>query len=121
MFRHRIQLRRWAARVLLLWLFGVGTAVVNACVAPKLVDPGGLPSGHATVAGVVPQHAKVTGVAPCHGSSEHHQVADTADSQNSPGRSICKDFCDKAAVSMPPLKFALDDVQGHALLRAVVP
>ena len=121
MFRHRTQLRRWAARVLLLWLFGVGSGAVNACLAPKLVVPGGLLSGHAAVVGVVSRDAKVARAAPCHGSSEHHQVVGTADPQGSPGRSTCQDFCDKAAVSIPPLKFALDDVQGHGLLRAVVP
>jgi hypothetical protein len=121
MFRHRKQLRRWAARVLLLWLFGVGSGVANACLAPNLVVPGGPPSGHATVVGVLTDDARVAGVAPCHRSTEDHQVVGTVEPQGAPGMSICQDFCDKATVSIPPLKFALDDVQGHALLRAIAP
>lgn len=118
MFRYRQQLRRWAAGALVLWLFGVGAGVANACLAPILVVPGGLLSGLATVVGVVPHDARVAGVARCHGSS---QDVGTLDPQGSPGRSICQDFCDNATVSIPPLKFALGDVQGHALLRAVAP
>jgi hypothetical protein len=121
MFRHRKQLRRWAAGALVLWLFGVGTGVANACLAPNLVVPGGLLSGHVPVAGVVPHDAKVAAVAPCHGSTGDHRVVGTAGPQDSSGRSNCQDFCVKATVSIPPLKFALDDVQGHALLFPMAP
>ena len=36
MFRHRRKLSRWAAHVLLVWLFGVAVGIAHACVvAPK--------------------------------------------------------------------------------------
>jgi len=41
MFRHRHQLRRWAARALIVWLFGVVAGVANACMAPTVGPPAG--------------------------------------------------------------------------------
>ena len=41
MFRYRCQLRRWAARVLFLWLLGVASGGVNACLGPSLADGNG--------------------------------------------------------------------------------
>lgn len=96
MFRHRLQLRRWAARLLLLWLFGVGVGVANACVVAIGFDRG----EHA--GGVVASHA-----------GGHEDRAQ--DHQGAPGQSNCKDFCDKAGVSLPPQQSVLDDALGHAL------
>jgi len=110
MFRHRQPLRRWATLVLLLWLFGVGAGVAHACLAPSLVAPG---------EGSEATPAQVAAVDGCHGSAQGH-----AD-DGVPGKTNCQDFCDKASVSIPPLKAALDDVLGAALLfpsvAAVVP
>ena len=39
MFRQRQQLRRWAARVLLVWLFSVGAGAANACITTGPVAP----------------------------------------------------------------------------------
>jgi hypothetical protein len=94
MFRHRQQLRRWAARVLLLWLFGVGAGVANACLA----------TGHPAAAH---GHARSDAVgAPL-------QEADAPTPVGNLAKANCQDFCDKATVSIPPLKSALDDTQSH--------
>jgi hypothetical protein len=37
-----------------------------------------------------------------------------------PGNPNCQDFCDKSAISIPPLKSALDLAQADALLLPVV-
>jgi hypothetical protein len=93
MFRHRQQLRRWAARVLFLWLFGVATSVANACF---------------TTVQAVPVAA----------SAASHQVDgdDAAGHHGSLAKTNCQDFCGKASVTIPLLKSALDDVQSHALV-----
>ena len=114
MFHHRSQLRRWAARVLLLWLFGIGTGVANACLGPSLADSGAHPTGHST--------GHPTG----HSSASQASHGDTAalpsaahehqDREGPFGKSNCQDFCEKSTVSIPPLKSAFDIAQGHALL-----
>lgn len=110
MFRHRQQLRRWAARLLFLWLFGVGLGIANAC----LVVPGMVMSA--------PSHAwRVTDsmASQAHGV-EHGMFGWAADDQNasaepdSQGQPDCVDCCDKASASTPLLKSALDGLQGHA-------
>lgn len=110
MFRHRQPLRRWATLVLLLWLFGVGTGVAHACLAPSLV---------ATGEGSEAAPAQAPAIDACHGAG-HLDAGERAT-----GKTNCQDFCDKASVSIPPLKAALDDVLGAALLfpavAAVVP
>ena len=102
--------------MLLLWLFGIAAGVANACVtmdrvAPAAVATSGLlavadahhdvaPHTHAGAddAGLPSQDAD----APCHLASL--------------SKANCQDFCDKAAVSIPPVKSALDDVQSHAVI-----
>jgi len=100
MFRHHQRLRRWAAGVLLLWLFSVGLGVANACLAPGPVQSGNPSAAHAADAGT-----------PHEGG---HGESDSALESN------CVDFCDKASVSTLPLQTAPDDVPGHALLPAAV-
>jgi hypothetical protein len=98
MFRHRRHLRHWAARVLLLWLFGIGAGIANACLVP---DTGGA------------QHEiSAPGVA------EHHAVP--SGQTGAATQSNCGDFCDKASVSIPALKSALDPVHGQAILMSPV-
>jgi hypothetical protein len=115
MFRHRQQLRRWAARVLVLWLFGLGAGIANACITTGQVAP---------VAAVASQ---LVAVVDAHHDAVTHDHAQ-ADSVGLPSRSAdapahhgslskanCQDFCDKATVSIPPQKSALDDIQSHAV------
>ena len=112
MSRTRKPLRRWAAlALLLLWLFGIGTGVAHACMAPHLQaqGPQGLDS-EALVPAPGAAGDRATDPAPCHGAGQAH---------GDPGaqvKSNCQDFCEKASVSIPPLKSALDAVLGAALL-----
>jgi hypothetical protein len=104
---HRQRLRRWAARVLLLWLFGVGAGVANACLVAGSGGSDGSAAAHHTHVGAAHHHAAA-------GEGAHDQ--DTA-----PAVSNCQDFCDKASVSLPSLKPAPGDVQGQAWLVSAVP
>lgn len=90
MFSHRRQLRRWAARLLLVWLFGVVTGVANACVV-----------GFASNA-----EAAETASAPGHG-----QEADEDDH----AKGNCADFCQKTSVTAPSAQSASDKVTLAAL------
>jgi hypothetical protein len=108
MFRHRLQLRRWAARMLLLWLFGVGAAVANGCLASG-------PAGPADPAAEAAAHAHHH-----HGAQPAHSADEALDHHGGAAKTNCQDFCDKAHVSIPPLKSALDEVQVHALMLTTV-
>lgn len=119
MFRHRQQLRRWAARALFVWLFGIATGVVQACLAPTPVELGGRQAEPAVAVGA--QHGK----AEAPGRASHHESPAAKDEgvlghDDSLGKSNCRDFCEKSAVAIPKLKFDLDKVQGHALPPAGV-
>lgn len=106
MFRHRQPLRRWAALLLLLWLFGVGAGVANACLAPSLVQPGGQAAGHAH-ASAGHEGGHEGGHDARHSGGDHGPV--------SPAKANCQDFCDKSTVSVAPLKSAVGEVDAHAL------
>ncbi|MBE0546782.1 MAG: hypothetical protein IH627_03795 [Rubrivivax sp.] len=113
-FRYRQRLRRWAAHVLLVWLFGVGVGVANACLAPTVV---GLPEvGSGSAAGIQASHHQGAAVPKAlHHAAGPNQNVDAPDHREPAAGSNCQDFCAKATVSMPPLKSALDDVQACAL------
>ena len=107
MFCHRGRLRRWAAGVLVLWFFGVVSGVAHACLAQ---DANGMATAHADVAAATDAghdiaHSKAFPV-----QHSHH---------DQPGGANCQDFCDKSAISIPPLKSALDLAQADALLPPV--
>lgn len=114
MFRRRRQLHRWAAGVLLVWLFGVAAGVANACLAASLAELGD-PRSQATLS-VEAAHGQTE--APqgerLHGSHQtpHEGALGHA---SSPGQFGCQDYCDKSTVSIPPLKSAIDPALGHAL------
>ena len=113
MFRHRQQLRRWAARVLLLWLFGIGAGVANACITTA---PAASAARH--IVAVVDAHHDV--VSHDHGQAASaglpSQSADAPAHLGNLSKANCQDFCDKASVSIPPLKSALDDIQSHPVI-----
>jgi hypothetical protein len=132
MFGYRRQRRLWAAQVLLLWLFGIGTGFANAC----LTAPG--PEAFATRSAHAGHRPEVRAEAPApadvgaqlgaqlgaqsgahhaaHASPHHHAVdGDDSGAQHASGKSNCQDFCDKASVTIAPLKSALDAAQGQAL------
>jgi len=100
MFADRRLLRRWTARVLLLWSFGFGIGVVNACLSMNWAAPAGTPAVHA--------------------SSQAGHAHGVLDHRGSLVTSNCQDFCAKATVSVPLLKSALDDIQQPALFVVTV-
>ena len=140
MFHRRSQLRRWAARALLLWLFGIGTGVANACLGPSLADSGAHPTGHPTGHPSASQASHGDTAALPSAAHERPQADDVRrpppegdpqsgratfagehpDREGPFGKSNCQDFCAKSTVSIPPLKSALDNVQAHALLPGAV-
>jgi hypothetical protein len=116
MFRHRQQLRRWAARVLFLWLFGLGASMANACLTAGPAEPVVATVSHLVTAAEahhdVASHGHVQGAdaaLPSHST-------EVAVHQGSFAKANCQDFCEKATVSISPLKSALDDVQAHAAI-----
>ncbi len=117
MFCHRNQIRRWAARVLLLWLLGLGIGVAHACLAPAAGSAGpqmasavGQPSSSAPAVAAEASHL-----------GAHHGLHDGGQAQpSSLAKSNCQDFCDKARVTIPPLKAAPGDIPGLALPPAAV-
>ena len=59
-------------------------------------------------------HAQANGLGlPSHGADDSTHIANLS-------KANCQDFCDKATVSIPPLKSALDDVQSHAAIATAV-
>ena len=123
LFRHRQQLRRWAARVLLLWLFGLGAAVANGCMAGEPQAP---VAGRSAVVNDVATVQQAQHALPAAPHAHHHgehltpTVDGAPDHHGGAGKTNCQDFCDKAQASIPPLKSALDDVHVHALTLASV-
>ena len=116
MFRHRRQLRQWAARVLLLWLFGIAAGVANACITTEQATPVAAAASHLAEAAeahndAVPHdHAQADRLAlPSHHADDSTHIANLS-------KANCQDFCDKATVSIPPVKSALDDGQSHAVI-----
>jgi len=112
MFRRHQQLRRWALRVLLVWLFGLGLGVANACLAAQQFAGGGDTfQGKAEV--------QAADFAAASAECEHHAVTapdqSRHDSDDSSPKSNCESFCERAGVTIPPQKSALDNYQFHVL------
>ena len=112
MFRHQHQCRRWAARVLLLWLFGVGAGVANACLVAVAAQPDSLSAAsfagsHHDVAALYRAHD--------HGPSQRNEHAGHPGHSAPPASSSCQHYCDTAGISIPSQKSAFDDGHGNAL------
>jgi hypothetical protein len=112
MFRRHRQLRRWAFRVLWVWLFGLGLGVANACLAAQQFDGrGGTFRGEAEV--------QATDFAAAPAGCEHHSAAapdqSPHDRDGSSSKSNCESFCERAGVTIPPQKSVLDNDQIHVL------
>ncbi len=112
MFRRPQQLRRWALRVLLVWLFGFGLGVANACLAAQQFAGGG-----DTFHGKAEVQAVDYAAAPA--GCEHHSVPVPDQSRHvqhdSSPKSNCESFCERAGVTIPPQKSVLDNYQFHVL------
>ncbi len=114
MFRHRRHLHRWAARMLFLWVFGIGAGFANACLASKPANSGDVGAVHLAAAHATDDHAAVSSEVDPASHEEMLQAGATHD--EGPGNANCQDFCDKSAISIPPLKSALDLELAVALL-----
>jgi hypothetical protein len=88
MFRNRRRLRRWAAQVLLAWLFGLAMGVANACALGESAD-----------------HERGGDTAFAIG--EHHHDGH-AGHDSGQGKANCLNFCEKSAVGAPKLTVADD-------------
>lgn len=88
MFSDRRRLRRWAAQVLLVWLFGVAMGVANACAL-------GEPAHHRSDA--------ATTAAADAGQKHHH-----GEEQGDAAEVNCLDFCEKSSIAASQLK-VVDD------------
>jgi len=86
MWPSRRRLRRCAAWVLLLWLFGVGASVAHACLVSAAWDGEGTVAAHAT-------------------PLDRH---DDDDYHGGPGKANCKDFCQKSSALTPTSKSVFD-------------
>jgi hypothetical protein len=113
MFQHRKQLRRWAAGTLLVWLFGIATGVAQACLPPSPLDLRGQRCEPAVE--VEAGHGKAAMASELHHESTPPQHVGVLGHDGPPAKSNCQDFCEKTAVAIPPLKSALDNLQGYAL------
>lgn len=118
MFRHRHQCRRWAARVLVVWLMGLAASLVHACLAPDVADLRG-PVPVAGAAGHAHQH--VHPYAPADGATaptphpahpHAHPVAPGDDVATA--KANCRTWCDKVSVSIVPLQPVPGDAAGLA-------
>lgn len=106
--------------MLLLWLFGVGIGVANACLMSNRVDRAEQASAAAMDMAAAHDHGVASDGA-LHRMSGRSLADDGAlKHPSSQGKSDCQEFCDKASVSIPPLKSALDLAQGHAALPAAL-
>lgn len=87
MITHRRQLRRWAAGMLLTWLFAVFVGIAHACAA-------GSPSHHAVGPAVI-EHVSL-----------HSQHGD----EDQDAKAVCEEFCDLSSATVPSQATALDKV-----------
>ena len=107
MFRNRSHLRRWAARVLAVWLFGVVAGVANAYCAGSLFQPDQAVQAEAAMS-----------ECEFHAASPAGQHAGNPDAQGPHAGSNCQTFCDAFSVSISPLKSPLDNPAPHAMAPA---
>jgi hypothetical protein len=98
MFSDRRRLRRWAAQVLLVWLFGLAVGMANACALGEAAHHrSNAVTAAATDAGQNHQHG--------------HEQGDAA-------KVNCLDFCEKSSLAVPQLKAVGD---GLATLGFALP
>lgn len=98
MFSDRRRLRRWAAQVLLVWLFGLAMGVANACAL-------GEPAHHRSDVATAP-------------ASDAVQKHEHGNEQGDLAKVNCLDFCEKSSIGAPQLKVVGD---GLAALGFALP
>jgi hypothetical protein len=88
MFSDRRRLRRWAAQVLLVWLFGLAMGVANACALGEQAH----------------HRSEVVTMAAPESPQKHQHGSEQGDL----AKVNCLDFCEKSSIAIPQLK-ALGD------------
>jgi hypothetical protein len=96
----------------LVWLFGLGLGVANACLAAQQFA-----GDSDTLHGKAEVQAADFAAAPA--GCEHHSGAAPDQARHDPGesspKSNCESFCERAGVTIPPQKSVLDIYQFHVL------
>lgn len=95
---HRHHLRRWAAVVLLAWVFGIVMSVANACAIQPSADASAVAAEHAT-------------------ASAHHHGSD--DESDEAAKANCLDFCEESSVAAATWQ-PLADSANFAWLPAIL-
>ena len=98
MFSDRRRLRRWAAQVLLVWLFGLAMGVANACALGEQAH----------------HRSELATAAASDAVQKHHH----GNEQGDPAKVNCLEFCEKASIAAPQLKLVGD---GLAALGFALP
>jgi hypothetical protein len=88
MFSDRRRLHRWAAQVLLVWLFGLAMGVANACAL-----------------GEQAHHRSDVAMAVAADAVQKHQHGDE---QRDLDKVNCLDFCEKSSIAAPQVKVVGD-------------
>lgn len=100
MFSNRRRLRRWAAQVLLVWLFGLGMGVANACAL-----------------GEQAHHRSEVATTPGSDAVQKHQHGNE---QGDLAKVNCLDFCEKSSIGAPQLKVVGDDLAAFGFALPVL-
>jgi hypothetical protein len=117
MFTHPKRLRRLAVHVLLVWLFALGTGIVNACVV-QLHMPPPAPIAAQSVLGDNQQTASLDAEAvDCATVHQHDQQGDQVARTHLP----CERLCDGPSVAPQPEKQQSNLLSGFWLAPAPVP
>ncbi len=112
MFGNSRQLRRWAARVLLLWLFGVASGIANACWIEGLVHSAGQQSSALSHGDL---HGEVAKECEMHAALHSGQDAADASHQARAAKLTCQTSCEMSSVSLSPAKPPMDHPPALAL------
>ena len=113
MFTQSQRLRRFAVHVLLVWLFALGTGIVNACVVQLHMQQPAHAAAHdaqAMIAGAVDEE---TDCASLHGQQQ-------AGDQTDHSRPACERLCDAPSVAPQPEKQQSNLASGFWLAPAPV-
>ena len=117
MFTRPQRLRRFAVHVLLVWLFALGTGIVNACVVQLHMQQ----PAQVAVQPALHDNQQVAALddeeADCATLHAHHQQGDQAD----PSRLPCERLCDAPSVAPQPEKQQSTLLSGFWLAPAPVP
>jgi hypothetical protein len=108
------RLRRLAVHVLLVWLFALGTGIVNACVVQVQLHQAAhsVAHGHADM-----EAAPDEGAVPAATEHQHHQHEHQADRSHPP----CERLCDAPSVAPQPEKQLSNLLSGFWLAPAPIP